>query len=210
MTKMKPTIKKKAALFVDGESEKWYFLTMKRVESIKNIDLQPKLPRKKKIKEQFEEVKSACNDYDLVFWIIDLDKIIESEKDKAKGNSSPKTEFLKYYNDSEKIKNLEIIIVNPCLEYWFALHFEYTSRYFSGCSQANTALKKHLSSYEKTEKYILNGNLYKKLKSHQPNAITNSKKVGDFDPNNFNKSVCEIYKLFNNEFFNIIDNKNPC
>ena len=76
MTKMKPTIKKKAALFVDGESEKWYFLTMKRVESIKNIDLQPKLPRKKKIKEQFEEVKSACNDYDLVFWIIDLDKII--------------------------------------------------------------------------------------------------------------------------------------
>ena len=210
MTKMKPTIKKKAALFVDGESEKWYFLTMKRVESIKNIDLQPKLPRKKKIKEQFEEVKSACNDYDLVFWIIDLDKIIESEKDKAKGNSSPKTEFLKYYNDSEKIKNLEIIIVNPCLEYWFALHFEYTSRYFSGCSQANTVLKKHLSSYEKAEKYILNGNLYKKLKSHQPNAITNSKKVGDFDPNNFNKSVCEIYKLFNNEFFNIIDNKNPC
>ena len=207
---MKPTIKKKAALFVDGESEKWYFLTMKRVESIKNIDLQPKLPRKKKIKEQFEEVKSACNDYDLVFWIIDLDKIIESEKDKAKGNSSPKTEFLKYYNDSEKIKNLEIIIVNPCLEYWFALHFEYTSRYFSGCSQAKKKKKKHLSSYEKTEKYILNGNLYKKLKSHQPNAITNSKKVGDFDPNNFNKSVCEIYKLFNNEFFNIIDNKNPC
>lgn len=201
---MRPTIKKKAALFVDGESEKWYFLTMKRSENIKNVDLQPKLPRKKKLTEQFQEVKSACNDYDLVFWIIDLDKIIESERDRAKGRPSPKAEFLKYYNDSKNIENLEIIIVNPCLEYWFTLHFEHISRHFSGCSQANTVLKKHLSLYEKTEKYILQGNLYNKLKIHQSKAIINSRKVGDFDPDNFNKSVCEIYKLFNNEFFNIM------
>lgn len=200
---MRPVSKKKAALFVDGESEKWYFLTMKRVEKIKNIDLQPILPRKKKLKEQFEEVKSACNDYDLVFWIIDLDKIIEGERYKAKGSPSPKDEFIKYYNESKKIKNLEIIIVNPCLEYWFVLHFEHTSRYFTGCNQANTLLKRYLTDYEKTEKYILAGNIYNKLKTNQANAISNSRKVGDFDIEQFDRSVCEIYKLFNNEYFSI-------
>lgn len=38
---MKPTIKKKAALFVDGESEKWYFLTCK--SSAKSGHLRPKI-----------------------------------------------------------------------------------------------------------------------------------------------------------------------
>lgn len=202
---MKRTPKKKAAIFVDGQSEQWYFFTMKKSEQIQRVDLQPKLPKKKKLKEQYQEVILASKDYDLVIWIVDLDKILEGEKDKRSGGNSPKEEFIKYYKSVKSYTNIKIIVVNPCLEYWFLLHFENTSKPFQGCNQANFALKKHLKDYDKSEKYFLKDkNIYQKLKSKQMVAIKNSQKIGDFDPEDFDKSVCEIYKLFDDSILNLL------
>ena len=74
--------KKKAAIFVDGECELWYFQMMRRNENAINLDLLPKLPRKKKLFDLYKEVKNSASDYDLVIWIVDLDKIIEEERNK--------------------------------------------------------------------------------------------------------------------------------
>lgn len=46
-----PKSRKKAAIYVDGECEQWYFQMMKRNENTFNIDLQPKLPRKRKLEK---------------------------------------------------------------------------------------------------------------------------------------------------------------
>lgn len=142
-----PKSKKKAAIYVDGECEQWYFQMMKRNENSFNIDLQPKLPRKKKISEIFEEVKNSSNDYDLVIWVVDLDKVLEEEKAKKKGGKSPKEEFIKFYKDLSKVDNVKVIVSNPCLEYWIFLHFDFSGKPFNGCNEANVMVKKHLKDY---------------------------------------------------------------
>lgn len=191
-----PKSKKKAAIYVDGQCEQWYFQMMKRNEQSLNIDLQPKLPRKKSISELYEEVKNSARDYDLVIWIVDLDKVLEEEKKKKKGAKSPKDEFIEIYKELSRIDNIQILVSNPCLEYWLLLHFVYTSRPFTNCNEANTLLKKHLEDYDKSEKYFIKNDLYKRLKSNQDSAVKNAKKLGEFKIDNFTASVCEMYKLF--------------
>lgn len=191
--------KKKAAIFVDGECEFWYFQMMKRNENATNLDLLPKLPRKKKLFDLYKEVKNSASDYDLVIWIVDLDKIIEEEKSKKKGGKNPKEEFKKYYKDLSKLKNVKVIVSNPCLEYWLLLHFEYTAKPFKDCSEANLLLKKHLKDYDKSEKYFVKNDLYKKIKDKQINAVENSKKLGEYNFENFESSICEMYKIFDTD-----------
>ena len=191
--------KKKAAVFVDGECEFWYFQMMKRNENAINIDLLPKLPRKKKLFDLYKEVKISARDYDLVIWIVDLDKILEEERSKKKDGKNPKEEFLKYYKDLAKLKNVKVIVSNPCLEYWLLLHFEYTAKPFNDCKEVNQLLKKHLKDYDKSEKYFVKNDIYKKIKGNQPTAVKNAKKLGEFDIENFDSSICEMFKIFDSD-----------
>ncbi|MBP9134766.1 MAG: RloB domain-containing protein [Saprospiraceae bacterium] len=60
--------------------------------------------------------------------------------------------FEEYRTDlTENYENVVVIVNNPCLEFWFLLHFEKTSKYFNTCSSAETQLKKYLPNYEKTQ-----------------------------------------------------------
>ena len=162
---------------------------MKRNERALNIDLQPKLPKKKRMSEMFAEVKIAANDYDMVLWVVDLDKILEEEQSKRKGGRGPKDEFTNYYKELSKRDNVKLLVANRCLEYWFLLHFEYSSRSFNNCGEANQLLKRHLKDYEKTEKYYMKNDLYKKLNDKQADAIKNGKRLGEFNLNNFENSL---------------------
>ena len=191
--------KKKAAIFVDGECELWYFQMMKRNENAISLDLLPKLPRKKKLNDLYKEVKNAANDYDLVIWIVDLDKVLEEERSKKKEGKNPKEEFLKYYKDLARLKNVKVIVSNPCLEYWLLLHYEYTAKPFKDCSEANQLLKKHLKDYDKSEKYFVKNDLYKKIKNIQQTAVKNAKKLGEFSSESFDSSICEMFKLFDSD-----------
>jgi len=195
----KTSKKKKAAIFVDGECEFWYFQMMKRNENAISLDLLPKLPRKKKLNDLYKEVKNAANDYDLVIWIVDLDKIIEEERSKKKEGNNPKVEFLKYYKDLGRLKNVKVIVSNPCFEYWLLLHYEYTAKPFKDCNEANQLLKKYLTDYDKSEKYFVKNDLYKKIKSNQQTAVKNAKKIGEFDIDCFDSSICEMFKLFDSD-----------
>lgn len=197
--------RKKAAVYVDGLCEQWYFQMMKRNENALHIDLQPKLPRKKKLAELYTEVKRSANDYDLVVWIVDLDKVLEEEKRKKKDGKSPKEAFKQYYKELSKVKNIKVLISNPCLEYWFLLHFEYTAKPFQDCSEAGALLKKSIRDYDKSEKFFVRNDLYRRLKGHQSKAVLHAKRLGDFDIDHFEKSVCEVYKFFDaNEAVNIL------
>ena len=67
-------------IVVDGETEVWYFQMLKRNEPGLQVNIEPKIPQKKKLSEQYEKVIELAKDYEKVFWIIDLDKIIEDSK----------------------------------------------------------------------------------------------------------------------------------
>lgn len=193
------------ALVVDGDTEVWYFQMLKRNERTLTVNIEPKIPQKKSVLEQFKLVKSLSEDYKTVFWIIDFDTIIKETREAKKGNESPLQVFLKYYKIIKKEhNNITIIVNNPCLEFWILLHFERTSKYFNNCASAEKQLKKHLKDYEKTRKYYTRqGNdIYLKLKPNLKTAVRNSGLLGSFKEDDYEKAVCEMNLFYNDNGFN--------
>ena len=50
-------------------------------------------------------------------------------------------------------EEIRIAICNPCIEYWFLLHFEYTAAYLTS-EQASRMLSKYISAYDKSQSYV--------------------------------------------------------
>ena len=203
--KSKPTF----AVVVEGETEVCYFQMLKRNERSILINIEPKIPQRKKLSEQYKNVIELSEEYTKVFWIIDFD-VISSETKSAKASSKTAIQsFLEYKKTiAEKYKNIVVIVNNPCLEFWLLLHFEPTSKYFDTCEGAEKQLKKHLKDYEKTQKYYTKqGNdIYIKLKPYIVNGLKNAKALELFDTENPNKGMSEMQLFFEtNEFGNLFN-----
>jgi len=190
--------RKQIAIIVDGECEFWYFEMMKRNESTLNVTLKPKLPQKKRLSEQYNEIIESAKHFDNVFWVVDFDKINEEDRTKSKGQKSTIQEFKEYQIKLSKVDNVKIIVNNPCLEFWFLLHFEKTSRFFDSCEGASKQLKKYLKDYEKTQKYFTkkDNDIYLKLLSIQNKAIEHSKSLGNFNINSSKSAISEMFEFF--------------
>lgn len=186
--------KKTFAFVVDGDTEVWYLQMLKRNERNLNINIEPKLPSKKSIKEQFKMVQSLANDYTQVFWIVDYDVIIKETKESKKGTESSEQLFIRLRKKIQKKDNVVVIINNPCIEYWFLLHFKKTSKFYVDCNSAEKHLKQYLKGYEKSRKYFTkqDNDIYLKLRRNLNNAIQNSKKISKFNKLNTNRAVCEM------------------
>jgi hypothetical protein len=186
------------AFVVDGETEMWYLQMLKRNERQLKLNIEPKLPQRKSIKQQFELVKNlSVSEYSKVFWIVDLDTIIKESRESPKGRKTALQLFTEY-NKSLKGKNVVVIANNPCLEFWFLLHFEKTSKKFDRCGQVETELKKHLKDYEKTQKYFTkqDNDIYLKLKPYLNRALSNSSSLGMFDQEEKTRTISEMFLLF--------------
>ncbi len=182
------------AIIVDGETEIWYFQMLKRNETSLQVNIEPKIPQKKAFSDQYEKVCELSEDYTKVFWIIDLDVVI------AESKIAELKEFLKEF-EKEKLKNIITIFNNPCLEFWFVLHFEQTARYFPKCKEAEKQLKKHLNDYRKTQKYFTkqNNDIYLKLKPKLSTALQNSQKTKRESLEEIERAICEMYLFFESE-----------
>jgi len=185
------------AFVVDGDTEVWYLHMLKRNERELNINIEPKLPSKKSISEQFKMVKDLAADYTKVFWIVDYDVIAKETREAKKGVETSEQLFIRLKEKAEKIDNIIVIVNNPCIEFWFLLHFEKTSKLFTDCNSAEKQLKKHLTDYQKTRKYFTkqDNDIYLKLKHKLNDAKVNSKNL-KFDKYNTNKAICEMNSLF--------------
>lgn len=185
---------------VDGETEIWYLQMLKRNERQLKINIEPKLPQRKSIDEQYELVIDLSErEYSKVFWIVDLDTIIKESRETPKGKKTPLQTLIELRGKLQKeYKNVTVIINNPCLEFWLLLHFEKTSKLFDTCDKAETQLKKHLKDYEKTRKYftIQDNDIYLKLRPLLKIAISNSSNLGEFDLDEQTKAICEMFLLF--------------
>jgi hypothetical protein len=210
MRKSKEISQKKSvfSFVVDGKCELWYLQLLKQHEAL-NINLEPKLPQKKKLQDQFALVETLTEESEKVFWIIDFDVILKETQETKKGNKTSLQEFQELYNKTKKNDKIIIVVNNPCLEYWFLQHFEQTSKHFSSYEKLEKSVKKHLADYEKTEKYYKNfrQNIYQKLKPNLPTAIVNAKNLGEFSFDNIETSITEMYKIFNSLGLIFIENK---
>jgi hypothetical protein len=112
--------------------------------------------------------------------------------------------YLQMLKRNEKLINVDlkpeipIIINNPCLEFWFLLHFESTSKFFNNCEEANKQLKKYLPDYKKSSKYFTkqDNDIYIKLKPKLKNAISNANRLKDFDLDNPYSAITQMQLLF--------------
>ncbi len=69
--------------------------------------------------------------------------------------------------------NIQVAFSIPCFEFWYLLHFEYTTRPFRDFSEVARQLKKHLASYNKDTDYT------EQLFPRMEEAIANALKVRD-------------------------------
>ena len=182
------------SVIVDGKTEVWYFQLMKTHETLPRINIEPILPKKKKLADLFKLAEENARYYDRVFLLLDLDAIIHDAQIE---------ELRKYYDEVNENEKITILFNNPCLEFWFLLHFKETAKYFSHCSEAINALKntKRLESYSKTERYFKNkhSDIYARLKPFQSTACANANKLGEFSFQNVQSAKAEIVKII--DFF---------
>lgn len=208
MRKSRKIISQVAPTFVfvvDGETEIWYLQMLKRNERQLRLNIEPKIPQKKSIEEQFKLVVDLSErEYLKVFWLIDLDTIIKESRETPKGKKTSLQVLIEFRKTIKReYKNIIFIINNPCLEFWFILHFEKTSKLFDTCAKAETELKKYLKDYEKTRKYFTkqDNDIYIKLKQFLKTAINNSESLGQFDVDEQTKAICEMHLLFQTDEF---------
>ncbi len=188
--------KETLAVVVDGETEVWYFQMLKRNETKLAVNIEPKIPQKKKLSEKYKKVIELAADYSKVFWLIDLDTIVKESKEGKRNQFQVLKNYLKIID--KNYKNVVSILNNPCLEFWFLLHFEQTTKHFPQCKKAETELKKYLKDYEKTQKYFTkqDNDIYLKLKPNLTIAMRNAQNTQRKDLNEIEKAICEMNLFF--------------
>ncbi|MCD6319516.1 MAG: RloB domain-containing protein [Candidatus Desulfofervidaceae bacterium] len=158
-------------MVIEGETERWYLQLMQKHENLPKVAIKPELPKKKKLNEIKALLKELLeNGYDKIFWLVDLDAIITHKQHRK----------LQQIIDSfKKKKEIEILINNPCLEFWYLLHFCNTGKGYSSCDKVVKEIRKKckpLFNYQKSERYYKsNPDIYERLKKYQKNAMENAK-----------------------------------
>ncbi|MCD6180317.1 MAG: RloB domain-containing protein [Bacteroidales bacterium] len=176
-------------MIIEGETECWYLQLMQQHENLPKVDIKPELPKKRKLNEIKSLLKKLLEDgYDEIFWLVDLDAIITHNQC---------SDLQKIINNFKKEKEIEILINNPCLEFWYLLHFCNTGRSYSSCDKVVKEIRKYepLSNYQKSERYYKsNHDIYERLKRYQKNAMENAKRL-DKQNQDLEAPKAQIYKL---------------
>lgn len=197
--------RKNIFFLVDGECEYDYLKSFKRhpnyKDTLKNVDIEPDLPKFKSVEDQYEKLKEKLRHYDKVIWVVDYDVITKQSREQQKGKESSEQKFKRYTTDLYKIaknyKNTKmyVLINNPSMEYWYLLHYEATSRYYAKSNEAERALRKHIKSYTKLDeryrKQIFD-NLYPNLSK----AIEHAKRI-NIDEDQI-LARADLYRIFEN------------
>lgn len=184
-TKSRPP-KFQVAIVGEGETEWFYFSNMREFEKF-NFKVVPDLPKHSDYKSIIKTARNKIGEgYDLVFCVLDLDRIITN-------NTEKKGYFLEK-SKTKANKGIEFIETMPCIELWFLLHFldNYSSRVYLNCNQVSVPLKRYIPEYGKTAKFLKPIRLYEYLC-----------KNGDFEKaNEYATRLKEEEKNSDNPLFN--------
>ena len=190
------------AFIVDGQTEKWYLERVKvhyPCDALKGTKIEPQLPQKKQITELVDIAKARVQEgYPTVVLLVDFDEILSNAEEFRVFQHF----FQEYNNDNHDkwMNSLILIVNNPCLEYWYLLHFNSTGKYYSCYNELEVDLHKRLPDYNKGEKYYRgNPDIYIRLGGDAglDAARKKSKPFLPFDIKTCReKGVSEMSKLF--------------
>jgi hypothetical protein len=159
----------RVALVGDGQTECVYFLNVRDTDRPEDLALFPDAP--KKIGSYKGVLDKACElveDYDRVYALIDMDKVIQDKQHAAYATDKAAAEA----------KGVTVLENNPCFEMWLLLHFSYTTRLFGNCSEVVGELKKHINEYNKSQQSVAKARLYATYRDRiNPHAIPNAARL---------------------------------
>ena len=181
MARRKKVINSRLAIAVLGEgiTEREYFKSLKKHSRLA-FKFKPEIPKHSDIQSIVNKAKFLKNTFDIVYCIIDLDRILVNPKEKQK-----------YYELKSKNKDLYFIENNPCFEIWFLLHFEFSTREYASCENLIKILKKYIPEYHKSENYLAKKDLFFYLENKLDKALENSIHLNKLRMN----TKCDMYKV---------------
>ena len=168
MSRGRKKIEYKSAIAIvgEGKTEQIYFTQLRNYEQI-GFTVKPELPKHSDIRSIVNKAIQLIDHkgYDVVFCVFDLDEIND--------NKTIKDE---YYVLKRKYNKGKIIFIenNPCIEFWFLIHYQRITKIFNNYGQLEKLLKQNIPDYQKTEKYLISKNIYTHLKEHQSKAKENA------------------------------------
>ncbi|MDR2115363.1 MAG: RloB family protein, partial [Planctomycetaceae bacterium] len=157
----------KILIVVEGHSEEKYFNTLRNrhklhTVDVKNPDCTDPINLWNEAKTFFEEsVSNSQNSinvlpYDIVCIVYDLEKPHDEKRKLSKQAQEQADNFVEKYKrkkgKNHKIKH-EIKIVftlsDPSFEFWYVLHYEKTTKSFTGSDEVEGYLKRYWKEYQK-------------------------------------------------------------
>jgi hypothetical protein len=183
--------RKTVAIVGDGHTERIYFSDLKETDRPANLSIFPDYPRKMgSFIGVLERAIELSNDYEMVFALVDMDKIIKEKQ------------YDKYQKLKEQAQKNGAIVLenNPCIEIWFLLHFITTGKLFNNCNEVSNQLNKRdrIKSYDKSEKFLVQARLYKTLKHLIKNTTMPNAKLLEKDRTGKDELYprAEIFRFF--------------
>ena len=151
-------VKKSIAIIGEGETEWWYFETL-RVACRYKFKVAPDFPQHSDI----PHMAKLAEDYvkretDYVVCLVDMDRLLRIPAEMATYQKLKK----------KSSRNVIWIETNPCTEFWFLLHFlpQLSTKRYETCEDVLPDLQRYMPGYEKTVRYFRNNNLYNYLTQH--------------------------------------------
>ena len=151
-------VKKSIAIIGEGETEWWYFETL-RIACRYKFKVAPDFPQHSDI----PHMAKLAEDYvkretDYVVCLVDMDRLLRVPAEMAT--------YLQLKKKSSR--NVIWIETNPCTEFWFLLHFlpQISSKHYDTYEDVLPDLQHYMPGYEKTARYFKKNNLYKYLTEH--------------------------------------------
>ena len=151
-------VKKSIAIIGEGETEWWYFETL-RIACRYKFKVAPDCPQHSDI----PHMAKLAADYvkretDYVVCLVDMDRLLRLPKEMATYQQLKKSSS----------RNVIWIETNPCTEFWFLLHFlpQLSTKHYETYEDVLPDLQRYMPGYEKTARYFRKNNLYKYLTEH--------------------------------------------
>lgn len=171
MGRPKRVLQKAIAVIGEGYTEREYFDYVRVTRQFK-FHFKPDLCKPSNYRDIFDKAKKLKEEnYDLVFCVLDIDTIIRENK---------LEDFIAKSKELNQ-KNIITIASNPCIEFWFLLHFQANTnlKFYEDCNQLIKYLKKYIPNYSKSHKHRSEQTKFKTMESNEglERALMNSKKI---------------------------------
>lgn len=138
-------MKKRFVVLGDGQTEQYYLSHLKKLKQY-NFGIRPSLFSNLSMTQAEEIIDELISgDCDKVIYLTDYDTVI---------NQGQKQEFERIrnkYRDNDEVLICESM---PSIEYWFLLHYQYTTRSFRNADEVLAVLRKIIKDYSKEKAFL--------------------------------------------------------